>query len=104
MKGYNMKQAVHLEDFRNSFQSLRPNNFSYEGLAALFDYLENYENDTGEELDLDVIAVCCDYTEYKTLEDFNKDFGKDYKSIQEIEDDTTVIKVSDSKGFIIQNF
>jgi hypothetical protein len=99
-----MKQTVHLEDFRNSFESLRPNNFSYEGLAALFDYLENYEDDTGEELDLDVIAVCCDYTEYKTLEDFNKDFSKDYKSIQEIEDDTTVIKVSDSKGFIIQNF
>jgi hypothetical protein len=41
-----MKQTVHLEDFRNSFESLRPNNFSYEGLAALFDYLENYENDT----------------------------------------------------------
>ncbi len=99
-----MKQTVHLEDFRNNFQSLRPNNFSYEALAAFYDYLTQYEDDTGEELDLDIIALCCDYTEYKSLEDFSKHYSKKYKSIKDIEDDTTVIKISDSNGFIIQNF
>lgn len=98
-----MKQTIHFEDFQESFQSIRPNNFSYEGLKSLFNYLESYEQDTGEELDLDVIALCCDYTEYETLEEFNRDFGKNYKSIQDIENDTTVIKVSEN-GFIIQNF
>jgi len=99
-----MKQTVHFEDFRNNFQAVRPNNFSYEGLAALFDYFEQYENDTGEELDLDVIATCCEYTEYKTLEDFNKDYGKDYKLVEEIDEDTRFVKIPNSTGFIIQNF
>jgi hypothetical protein len=99
-----MKQTVHLEDFRDSFKTIRPNSFSHEGLIALYDYLTQYEEDTGEELDLDVIAVCCNYTEYNSLKSFNEDFGKNYKSIKDIEDDTTVIKLSDLNGFIIQNF
>jgi len=58
-----MKQSVYLNDFRNAFQEIRPNNFSYEGLSILFDYFEEFEDSTGEEIELDVIAVCCEYSE-----------------------------------------
>lgn len=58
-----MKNTVDLYQFRNEFQAIRPNNFSYEGLGVLFDYLEEYESDCGEELELDVIALCCDFSE-----------------------------------------
>lgn len=58
-----MKTTVSVYDFRDAFLKLRPNNFSYEGLTALFDYLESFEADTGEELELDVIAICCDFAE-----------------------------------------
>lgn len=58
-----MKNTVDIYQFRNEFQSIRPNNFSYEGLTVLFDYLEQYESDCGEELELDVIALCCDFSE-----------------------------------------
>ena len=32
-------------------------------IYLLFDYFEEYEKDTGEELELDVIAICCDFSE-----------------------------------------
>jgi hypothetical protein len=58
-----MKTTVSIYDFRRAFEECRPNNFSYEGLAVLFNYFEELEESTGEELELDVIAMCCDYVE-----------------------------------------
>ena len=59
-----MKTTVSLYDFREAFRTMgRAEQFSYEGLEVLFDYLEQYEEDTGEELELDVVALCCDYYE-----------------------------------------
>ena len=58
-----MKTTVSVYDFRDAFQKCRPDNFSYEGLTVLFDYLEEYEDSTGEELELDVIGICCDFSE-----------------------------------------
>jgi hypothetical protein len=59
-----MKQTINFYDFERAFADMdRKENFSYEGLKLLFDYLEDYEESTGEEIELDVIAICCDYTE-----------------------------------------
>ena len=58
-----MKTTVNFSEFRDSFQQIRPDNFSYEGLRHLFSWLEQYEEDTGEEMELDVIAICCDFSE-----------------------------------------
>lgn len=38
-----MKTTVQLSDFRDAFQRVRPDNFSYDGLEVLFDYLEDCE-------------------------------------------------------------
>jgi predicted ArsR family transcriptional regulator len=59
-----MKTTVSQYDFERAFADAdREDQFSYEGLKALFDYLEDYEEQTGEEIELDVIALCCDYSE-----------------------------------------
>jgi len=58
-----MKQTVYFSTFQTAFESIRPNNFTYEGLSILFDYLEELEKDCGIELELDVIGLCCDYSE-----------------------------------------
>ena len=58
-----MKQSINSYDFHRAFETMRPDNFSYEGLDALFDWFEQLEDDTGEEIELDVIAICCDFTE-----------------------------------------
>jgi hypothetical protein len=62
-----MYQTVNFTDFHNAFKQLRPNNFTYEGLQALFEYCEEYERDSGDPQALDVIALCCDVTEDKPL-------------------------------------
>tara|TARA_R110000868_G_scaffold234132_1_gene487836 strand:+ start:956 stop:1288 length:333 start_codon:yes stop_codon:yes gene_type:complete len=62
-----MYQTVNFYQFHDAFMSIRPNNFTHEGLQALFEYCEDYERDTGETMELDVIALCCDITEDQPL-------------------------------------
>lgn len=80
-----MKTTVDIYQFRNEFESIRPDNFTYEGLTVLFDYLEQYEEDTGEPLELDVIALCCDYSEMTATE-----FATDYGYADEFEADQKI--------------
>lgn len=50
--------------FRDEFRACgRVDQFSYEALGLLFDYFEAYEMDTGEEIELDVVSICCDFSE-----------------------------------------
>jgi hypothetical protein len=59
-----MKTTINLSDFRDAFQRAnRGSQFSYEGLAVLFDYFTEYEESTDEEIELDVIGICCEYAE-----------------------------------------
>ena len=80
----------------------------------MFDHLQEYENDTGGELELDVIALCCDFTEYD-IEDLPREFSHLIgdepddrpKTIGEwaelLADYTTVIPVDD-EDLIVQAF
>ena len=96
-----MKQSINLYNFQEAFQRIRPDNFSYEGLRALFEYLEDLEEDMGEELELDVIAICCDYTEYESLEEFHNSYSaEDYPDLEAIADSTQFIQIDDD-SFII---
>ena len=55
-----MIQTITKSEFSTAFHKAgRGNNFTYEGLIALYDYLEDYEDSTGEHIELDVIALCC---------------------------------------------
>lgn len=59
-----MKKTVTWDEFRDSFTKAdRTDQFSYDALDMIWNYLEQYENDTGIELELDVIAICCDFSE-----------------------------------------
>jgi hypothetical protein len=63
-------------DFIDSFISLRPDNFSYEGLDALYNYFMSISEGMGDEdYKLDVIAVCCDFTEYESVQEASERLG-----------------------------
>lgn len=99
-----MKQTITESQFVDAFYHMgRAENFSYAGRIALFEYLESYEEETGQETELDVIALCCEYTEYSSLEDFQANYGSEYEDIEDIMDDTVVIMIDD-ESFIIANF
>ena len=99
-----MIQTINESDFTTAFHRAdRGNQFTHKGLLALYEYLEEFEDATGEQIELDVIAICCDYSEYEDLEAFQEDYSEEYKSIEEIEHETQVIMIDDD-AFIIQAF
>ena len=100
-----MKEYVTESTFIDAFKQsdTRKNQFSYEGLQALFEYLEEYEDSTGEEMEFDMIGICCDFTEYDSLKEYNDDYSKECKEIEEIADYTALIKIDDER-FIIQQY
>ncbi len=98
-----MKQYITFNAFTDAFSDTYKDNFSYEGKKALFEYLEEYEESAGEEIELDTIALCCEYTEYDSLKELQADYT-DIKSMEELEEHTMVIPIEGSEGFIIQQY
>lgn len=108
-----MHKQINFYDFERAFVDMgRENQFTYEGKKALFDHLEEYEESTDNRIELDVIALCCDFQEFESLEDFKCQYGDEYQTFEDIEYNTMLIPVNidySSKGaniksFIIQNF
>jgi len=97
-----MKQTINEFDFKNEFKKIRPDNFSYDGLTALYDYLIQYEEDCGTELEFDPIAYCCEFSEYENFKEVKQNY--DIKSFKELEDNTTVLKIPNTERLIIQNY
>ena len=94
-----MKQTINFRQFEQAFKDSGRSDQFPTGLKDLFDYIEFYEEDTGGEIELDVIALCCDFTE-DTLANVLKEYG--YEDIDELRDNTTVIRVDD-ETIIYQN-
>lgn len=91
----------------------RHEQFSHEGFAALFNYLEQYSEDTGEPLVLDVIGICCDWSE-EHYKDISQNYGIDLADcadeeeaieavMEYLSDNTQVISLSEGK-FLYVNF
>lgn len=113
-------------DFCDYFPDSYKNHFSYEGKLALFNYLEQLEDELDEEFECDIIAFCCEYTEYENVKEYldnyspseidnEKDEGEedeDFKErIQEeltkfLEDRTSLILLKEEldEGFIIRDY
>ena len=98
-----MKNTMNEFDFKNEFKKIRPDNFSYDGLKALYDYLINLEDDTGVEMEFDPVELCCNYSEYDNFEQLKNNYS-DIENFKELEDETSVIKIPNTKRFIIQNY
>ena len=98
-----MKTTIDRYEFTSWFAEHRPNNFSPIGRMELFEMLESYEQDTGEEIEFDPIGICCEYSEYENMEEFWRDYDKeDYPDEESIMDATFYWAFGES--FIIQQF
>ena len=55
-----MHQTINVHGFRDAFHAMgRADQFTYDALGMLFDHFEEWEPDA----ELDVIAICCAYSE-----------------------------------------
>lgn len=96
-----MKQSNLTEgDFMDAFRAYdRVNNFEYDGLRALYEYLTDLEHDTGEEMELDVIAICCDFNRWESLDEYRDNYQDcDTEDPQEL--DYFVCMIDDGPAFI----
>jgi hypothetical protein len=90
---------------RSTFTDAMREHFTYEAIQALWDYFEQYESDSGEELELDPVAFRCEFNEYSSLEEFHEDYDKEeYPTMEDIENSTTVIPFEKTEGFLIRAF
>ncbi len=100
-----MVQTMDKSEFRRWFANSdsRKDQFSWEGLGALFDYIEDYEDSTGEQIEFDPIALCVEYTEYENLEELRGQYG-DIESMEDLQDHTSVIEIPGTDRFIIADY
>ena len=101
-----MKNTITLYDFIREFKDYgRMENFTENGLEALYNWFIDMENDTGIEMELDVIGICCDFSQYETLSEIIDDYGNIFDETATLDDvryHTTVIEFDG--GYIIQDF
>lgn len=77
-----MYKNITQSDFIDSFiRAGRKDQFSHSALVALFNFME--ESDPHQELD--VIAICCDWTEYSGCVEAANDHGQTFAKEQEQE-------------------
>ncbi len=124
-----IKETVNEYRFMDAFRDsdTYKNNFSYHGLKALYEHLEQLSEDIGENIELDIVAICCDYSEfdsalecyiqYQNIDDLEGDDDeKEAQALEWLQNQTQVIEVEGHdysngitdapliKSVIIQNF
>lgn len=78
----------------------RQDQFSYDGLAALFYFLNDIDDQCNTNTELDVIALCCDFHEI-SIDEIETETG--CESLDDLRESTIVIEVDD-ETIIYQSF
>ena len=81
----------------------RESNFSYEGKGALYDYFDELSEDLLEDITIDIIAICVEYTEYENLKELQDNYN-DIESFEDLEDHTQVIRMYDHNNNLLEKF
>lgn len=80
-------QTLSKSSFIDAFtHSSRKDQFSYEALEAIFDYLEDYSDSTGEPVELDIVGICCEWSE-ANWSDIARDYSIDLNDHADDTDD-----------------
>ena len=90
-----MKRNVTEHDFTEAFRDYgRNDEFSYEGLKALYEWFEEYEEGTGEEIELDVVGICCDFSEYDSALEAAEEYGYEPDPLEYYLDNMDTLEMS----------
>lgn len=106
-----MKETLSKYEIADRLYKDENSSFDYVGALALAEYLEQLEEDLGEEIEFDRVAIRCDYCQYETAREAAEDHGwevdaeseeQEADALQWLQDRTTVIDFEG--GIIIQQF
>jgi len=110
-----MYTTINEFEFRDAFVNMgRKEQFSYEALYALFEYHEELELNCDTPIELDVIGICCEWSEYDTVAELRENYSQvldgveDADVLEAIQRETTVIPVRDintgARRFVVQEY
>jgi hypothetical protein len=94
-----MKTTISTSDISHALKSDENAAWTWNGAKALAEYLEQLEEETGEEMELDVCAIRCDFSEYSSLEDWSAVYGMEDDSL----DDAHEERADNIRSFIRDN-
>jgi hypothetical protein len=102
-----MKTTVSEFQFVESFRLCgRESQFSVNARRALFAHFEDFEHDTGTELELDPVAICCEFAEHSSAISASKEYGQSFETESEaldwLRNQTQVVEFEG--GIVIQQF
>ena len=98
-----MIHTVNEYEFRNKFANSDTckDNFTDDALIALFGYLEQLEEDLGEQFEFNMLALCWEWSEYENLEELQQNY-QDIKTLEDLQEKTEVIEFKG--GMLIRSF
>lgn len=99
-------------------QYKRLDNFGYDGWQKLFDYMEELSESCGEDIELDIVAWCCDYAMFNSAQEVfdnydtlitqeewdEKDDDEKLEAIEEFLQDNTAVVCCEDDCIIFQAF
>jgi hypothetical protein len=103
-----MYTKLSVYEFRDAFKRAgRGEQFSYEALGLIYDYLEEIDSD----LELDVVAICCDFVEQSPKDiarayniDIEDDGNELLNVLDYLHDETSVIGITEAGDIIYSQF
>ena len=102
-----MYQLISKYQFTDAFDcsGTYKDQFTYQGLKALYDYLENdfYTASNKYGIQLDIVELCGVWSEYDSIEDYNKQLEEDYINTEELSLNCIVIPI-EGGGFIAEQY
>lgn len=112
--------TLNFSQFLDNWPESRKDQFSYDAMQAIFDYYENIAEETGEDVEYDPIAICCEWSEHNSAVEAIKDHGydcdydlsgtdeqdkeaeKEKQALEFLNDHTTVLELD--KGVVLIQF
>lgn len=82
-----MKQTLSWDEVRRGIWNVYDHQFSWDAAARLADYYDDLEQDIGEEIEFDAVAIACDWSEYAYKKDLLDVYGHLLNDDWEDEDD-----------------
>ena len=101
-------QTVYAGDLYNmACRMNRGKKFGYNGWRAIGEYLENLSDDLGEDIEIDIISICCEYSMAESVESFYTEHqhlhGFDLPTMEEWEELEDEEKLETIENYLQEN-
>ena len=76
--------TVPLCRFTRELSEVSGGHFSLEGMEALYFLLDNESEQNGKGIEFDPVTLCCDYTEYSSVQEFAEEYH-DFRGMSSVD-------------------